>query len=359
LTWRWCFYINLPIGAAVVIALVLFLHIDDKPWETLPLLEQLKRLDPLGLLFFVPSMVCLILALQWGGTTYSWSTPKMIGLLVTFAVTLVIFIFIQVFMPKTAIFPMRIVLDRSIAGAMLFTFLSAGGMMIGAYYLVIWFQAAQSQSALDSGIRLLPMVLSLVLFGFLAAAVTQKIGYYVPAMLLSPIFAAVGMGMLSTLSRSSGASVWIGYQIIYGIGLGIGSQSANLVSQATLPRADIPIGMAMQFFMQQIGGAVFLSVAQNLFSSSLVTTLSGVAGLDARVIINTGATDLRTTVPKNQIDMVIDAYSHSITQTFLVGAGLSACMMIGALSVKWRNIKGKRDAEDEDKKGQRESSENV
>jgi MFS family permease len=347
LTWRWCFYINLPIGASVIIALLLFLHLDEKPRERVSALEQFKRLDPLGLLFFIPSMVCLILALQWGGSTYSWSAPKMIGLLTTFAVTLVIFILIQVFMPETATIPMRILLNRSIAGAMLFTFCVAGGMMIGVYYLVIWFQVAQSQSAIQSGIRLLPMVLSLVLFGFISAVITQKIGYYVPAMLLTPIFAAIGMGMLSTLKPSSGASAWIGYQIIYGIGIGTGSQSANLVSQAILPRRDIPIGMAMQFFMQQLGGAVFLSVAQNVFATSLVDLLSGVAGLDAQAIVNTGTVDLRTVVPADEVDTVINAYNRSITRTFLIAAILSACVMIASLSVKWKSIKGKREPEAE------------
>ena len=343
LTWRWCFYINLPIGFAVVIALVLFLHFGERPRERVSALEQFKRLDPLGLLFFIPSMVCLILALQWGGSTYSWSDPKMIGLLVAFAVTLVIFIAVQVFVPKTAMVPMSVVLNCSIAGAMLFTFCLAGGMMIGVYYLVIWFQVVQSQSAIDSGIRLLPMVLSLIFFGFVAAAITQKIGYYVPAMILSPLFASVGMGMLSTLKPSSGAGAWIGYQIIYGIGIGIGSQSANLVSQATLPRSDIPIGMAMQFFMQQLGGAVFLSVAQNTFATQLVESLSGVAGLDSHAIVDTGAIDLRTAVPANELNTVIDAYSNSITQTFLIGAILSACMIVGSLSVKWKSIKGKKE----------------
>jgi MFS family permease len=362
LTWRWCFYINLPIGVSVVVALVLFLQLDEKPRERVSTLEQFKRLDPLGLLFFIPSMVCLILALQWGGSTYSWSAPKMIGLLVAFAVTLVIFVVVQVLMPKTAMIPMRVILDRSIAGAMLFTFLLAGGMMIGVYYLVIWFQLVQFQSAIDSGIHLLPMVLALIFFGFIAAAITQKIGYYVPAMLLSPLFAAVGMGMLSTLTPSSGAGAWIGYQIVYGIGIGIGSQSANLVSQATLPRSDMPIGMAMQFFMQQLGGAVFLSVAQNVFATELVESLSGVVGLDAHSIVNTGTVNLRTAVPASEIDTVINACSNSITRTFLIGAILSACMIVGSLSVKWRSIKTEKGSVKEVKehKGQNgEESEQV
>jgi hypothetical protein len=105
--------------------------------------------------------------------------------------------------------------------------------------------------------------------------------------------------------------------------------------------------MAMQFFMQQLGGAVFLSVAQNVFATSLVNSLSGVAGLDAQAIVNTGTVDLRTAVPADEVDTVINAYNRSITRTFLIAAILSACVMIASLSVKWKSIKGKREPEAE------------
>ena len=91
LTWRWCFYINLPIGAFAAGAVIIFLHLPSKPKEEIPLLAKIKRLDPLGLFFLVPSIVSLILALEWGGTSEPWSSPKVIGLLVTFVVAFIAF----------------------------------------------------------------------------------------------------------------------------------------------------------------------------------------------------------------------------------------------------------------------------
>ena len=299
---------------------------------------QIKRLDPLGLFFFVPSMVCLILALQWGGTTDSWSSPKIIGLLITFSCTFIAFLAVEFALPDTAMAPARVILNRSVGGAMFFVFVMAGGMMSAVYYIAIWFQAAQGQSAMDAGVRTIPMVLSLVLSSILTAVMTQKIGYYVPAMFVSPIFTSISSGLLSTLTPHSSASKWIGYQILYGIGLGFGAQTANLVAQTVLPREDVALGMAMMFFMQQQGGAIFLAVGQNLFSRELITQLSGIAGLDARAVIDTGATKLRSTVPANKIIVVINAYSYSLTRVFILSAALSACMMIGALMVEWRSI---------------------
>jgi hypothetical protein len=93
------------------------------------------------------------------------------------------------------------------------------------------------------------------------------------------------------------------------------------------------------FFMQQLGGAVFLAVGQNLFSSQLVQQLSGIAGLDPEAIVNTGATELRRVVAPDEIDTVVGAYSYSLTRAFILSAALSACMLIGALMVEWRSIK--------------------
>jgi hypothetical protein len=333
----------LPIGAFTLLVIFFFLHLPPSPQKKaaapLTLLAKAKRLDPLGLLFFVPSMICLILALQWGGTTYAWSSPKVIGLLVTFAVTLIAFLFVEYKFPDTAMAPPRVVLNRSVGSSMFFTFMSSGSMMCAVYYLAIWFQAAQGQSAMQAGIRSIPMVFSLILIGIVMAIVTQKIGYYVPALLVAPILASAGAGMLSTLTPNSSSAEWIGYQVLYGFGVGAGAQSASLAAQTVLSREDVPLGTAMNFFMQQLGGALFVPVGQNLFSTQLVKSLSGVIGLDTNMILNTGATELKKVVPANELGTVVNAFSYACTRVFILGAALSACMMIGALGVEWKSIK--------------------
>ena len=323
--------------------MLLFLQIDSPKREKLTLIAQLGRIDPIGILFFVPSIVCLILALQWGGSTYSWSAPRIIGLLVTFSVLFIAFVIVEVVTPETAMAPTRVVLNRSIAGSMIFVFLLSGGLMSVIYYLTVWFQVAKDDSAMHAGVSTIPLVLSLVVMGIVSAICTEKIGYYTPAMLISPIPCSVGAGLLSTLSPSSGHNAWIGYQILYGFGIGLGFQNANLPAQNVLPRADVPLGMALMFFMQQLGGAVFLAVSQNIFSSRLVDSLSGVAGLDTTAIVNTGATDLRSIVPSDQLNTVVDAYSHALTRVFILATALSGCMTLGALLVKWRRIEGKKE----------------
>jgi hypothetical protein len=297
----------------------------------------------------VPSIVCLILALQWGGTTYAWSDPTIIGLLVTFGVLFIIFIGVEGWMGPKALAPPHIVLNRSIAGSMLYTFLVSGCMMSIVYYIPIWFQAVKGDSATHAGISTIPMVLAMVIFSIFAAKFTEFIGYYVPAMLLGVVLSSIGCGLLSTLTRFSDHSYWIGYQVIVGLALGCGFQQSNLVAQTMLPRVDVPIGMALNFFMQQIGGAIFVAVSQNIFTSKVVDRLAGVAGLDAQTIVNTGATAIRKVVPPEQLNTVVDAYNYAITQVFLLAAILAATMVVGALAIEWKSIKTKKGSEEASK----------
>ncbi len=160
-------------------------------------------------------------------------------------------------------------------------------------------------------------------------------------MLLSPVLCAVGAGLLLTLSPTSTHRYWIGYQVLYGLGVGCGLPTTNLAAQTVLPRANVPLGLALMFFMQQLGGAIFLSIGQNVFSNKLIGRLSGVAGLNTGSILSTGATDLRKVVPSNELSTVVNAYSYALTRTFIVAAALSACMILGGLAVEWKSIKGK------------------
>ncbi|KAL2871714.1 MDR family MFS transporter [Aspergillus lucknowensis] len=340
-TWRWCFYLNLPIGGFTILTVLLFFHVPSPQHARLGVMGQIRRLDPLGTLLFIPSIVSLILALEWGGSTYAWNHPKIIGLLVTFSVLFVIFVVVEALTPDTAMLPGRVVLNRSIASSMFFIFLLSGAMMSVVYYINIWFQVVKGDSATRAGLSTIPMVISLVVMSVFAAAFTQKIGYYVPSMLVGPVLCSVGAGLLSTLAPDSNHRYWISYQVLFGLGIGCGFQTSNLAPQAVLPRAEVPIGMALTFFMQQLGGAILLAVDQNLLSTKLVERLSHIADLDTHTIVNTGATDLRAVVPADDLDTVVNAYNYALMRIFVITAGLSAAAILGGLTIEWRSIKAK------------------
>ncbi|KAG7115539.1 MFS-type transporter VdtG like protein [Verticillium longisporum] len=338
-TWRWCFYMNLPIGGVAFIFLFFMLQAPQKPSKPVSLTKHITRLDPLGSFFFIPSIVALLLALQWGGATYAWSNGRIIALFVVFALAFVAFAAIQIFMPDTAQVPVRIISQRTVLAGTFFIIFLAGSMMLAVYYVPLWFQTVKGFDPVQSGIYTLPLVLSLVASSIMSGLITQRIGYYTPAMLLCPSIMAVGLGLLSTLHPGSSTAAWVGFQFLTGFGLGFGMQTVGLAVQTVLPREDVSTGLAITFFGQQLGGAVFLAVGQAILSNLLVDRLSSVPGLDPDAIVQSGATDLHNVVPAEDFDVVVAAYNFACTRIFLAGMGLALVTLACALCVEWRSVK--------------------
>ncbi|KAI2635326.1 MFS general substrate transporter [Xylaria nigripes] len=338
ITWRWCFYINLPIGAVAALCLIFVLQPSRYPHPPVSIWEQIRRLDPLGTFFFVPSIVCLLIALQWGGSKYEWSNWRIIVLFVVFGVLFFAFAAVQIFMPKTATVPVRVISKRSILAATIFMFALAGSFLMAIYYLPLWFQVVQGASAVKSGIYTLPFVLSLVVASALSGAFTQNVGYYVPAMIASPSLLAVGQGLMSTFRVNEYSSHWIGYQVVAGFGLGLGMQASSLAAQAVLPMPDVPIGIAIMFFAQQLGGGIFTSVGQNLLSTYLVSHLR-VPGLSPEMITSEGATDLVSSVAPEYQLTVKTVYNQAIREIFRCAMGVALVAVVAAVFMEWKNVK--------------------
>jgi MFS family permease len=137
-TWRWCFYINLPIGAVSLVFMILFWSPPKEKREPAKLSEHFKRLDPLGMFFFLPGVICLFVAFQWGGSIYDWSEWRIVLLLAVFAACTVAFIAVQILKPETASVPPRVIMQRSVAFGTGFTFFLAGSMLLLVYYVPVW-----------------------------------------------------------------------------------------------------------------------------------------------------------------------------------------------------------------------------
>ena len=118
---------------------------------------------------------------------------------------------------------------------------------------------------MKSGIDNLPMIIGMIVSSILAGAAVASVGYYVPFMLACSVVMSIGAGLLSTLQADSGHAKWIGYQALYGIGVGLGMQQIMMAVQVVLRLEDVPTGTAIVIFTQNIGGSVFLAAGQNVF----------------------------------------------------------------------------------------------
>lgn len=192
----------------------------------------------------------------------------------------------------------------------------------------------------------------------------QKFGWYNPFMIASSIILPVGAGLLCTFTPTSRPAQWIGFQVVYGIGLGLGMQQVSVSSQdfycvslrtanpkrpqpalavqTNLPKKDQPTAISTIMFAQSLGPAIFLSVAQNLLVNKLASGLSSIQGLDVHSVTSIGATEFRNTVPASLLPRVIDVYNAGIVDVFYLATATACCLAIATAFMPWKNLKKTR-----------------
>ncbi|KAM0225136.1 hypothetical protein ACHAPA_010061 [Fusarium lateritium] len=341
-TWRWCFYINLPIGAITVIVIFFFFPEPERDIEPATWRVRFWQLDPIGTAIFMPAIVCLLLALQWGGVDYEWGDSTITSLFMLAAFLLILFVFVQIKMDENATVPPRIAKMRSVWAGAFFSFNTGACFLTAMYFLPIWFQAVQGQSPIMSGVRNLPMLLGIVLFAMVAGAAVTTWGYYTPFMIAGSILMAIGFGVITTFEVETSTAKWVGYQLIAGIGVGIGLQQSLIAVQVVCEMVDIPTATALIVFSQTLGGALCVTAGNTVFTNTLINKIhEHVPGLDPSFVIATGATNIRNVIRAEWLDGVILAYNDALTTSFYVGAGTASATIIGALLVEWRSVKGR------------------
>lgn len=359
-SWRWCFYINLPFGLVTAVFTLFCFKAPKAVKPSTGFKEQLSEFDLPGTSIFMPAIICVLLALQWGGAKYPWNDGRIIALLVVFGALICVFIGIQMWQQEKATVPPRLIKNRNLWGCSVYLFCLGSAFFVFVFYvriltptqptstltntqkLPIWFQVIKNASATKSGIMNIPMILGVILTSMLAGGLVTLIGYYTPFMILSSIILSIAAGLLTTLQPTSPHPKWIGYQALLGIGHGMGLQQPMIVVQTALPVTDVPSATAIIMFSQTLGGAVFVSVAQNVFQNCLVRNLREKApGVDAGRVLGAGATMVRKVVDEKDLAKVLLAYNDAITETFYVGVAMAVLSILGTVGVQWLSVKGR------------------
>ncbi|KAK4643456.1 hypothetical protein QC761_0068030 [Podospora bellae-mahoneyi] len=360
--WRWCFYINLPIGAFAMAAIFFFLKINrvDNP-EGLTFLERILRLDLAGTAMLIPAVICLLLALQWGGTEHAWNSSVIIGLFVGFALMIGAFAVIQVWKGDRGTLPPRLFKNRDVVCAMLFAFFFGAGFFPLVYYLALYFQAVQGDTAVTAGIKLLPLLISVVITSVATGGLVTVVGYYNPFILPCMVLFATGAGMITTFSLTTPFSAWFGYQVLAGLGIGVGFQTGVLVVQNVMPLEWIPVATACIQFFQSIGGAIFIAVAQAVFQNGLIDTLAKDApGLPAELFLNIGASQVSQVVSApppaglgrpDDVNIVLNAYLQGLRNTYYIAVGCACGAFVAACGLSWKKIQRHRAKAADDSEG--------
>lgn len=180
------------------------------------------------------------------------------------------------------------------------------------------------------------MLVALIVGSIGVRGAITGVGYYAPFMIASAAFMAIGSGLFTTLTGSTPSANWIGYEILYGFGVGLGLQQTTMCGLTVLDQKDAPIGVALMLFAQTLGGSVILSVGQNVFGRNLLSNLAPILGKDAPAILKGGATAFRKTVdPKLLLDVII-GYGWALRCVFVVVTCMSCIAALSSLAIGWQ-----------------------
>lgn len=182
------------------------------------------------------------------------------------------------------------------------------------------------------------MVIPLIISTVVTGQLVSKVGYYTPFLIFGICLSSIGAGLITTLEINTSEGMWIGYQILYGFGLGCCAQAPNMAAQTVLSREDVAIGASLMFFGQQLFGTIFTTVGQSTIDNQLTHRLANF-NITPEVIQNTGATKILNLIPAEDHTAGLNAYNDSLRVCFRVALILACISILGALTLEWRSVK--------------------
>ncbi|GAA5957324.1 hypothetical protein JCM21900_000808 [Sporobolomyces salmonicolor] len=349
-SWRWCFYINLPVGGVTLVACTLLLKSapplgsDPNKRSTRDLLLATARMDWIGGALVLGAVTSLVLALQWGGNQKPWNSGAVIACFVVAGVAFIACVFWERYLGDKAMVPGKLFKAISVYAILVSCFMTRCSMLLLTYYVPIYYQAVKHHDATKSGVDILPLMLSTVISVVVAGRIVARFGRYWPFLIIGPIPGAIGAGLLYTVSPTTSDAKVIGYQILCGVGVGTTMQNGLFAMQAEFrdnPRL-VAQATGLASFAQFLGGTISLAIGQASLSTQLTKNFAIYAPQAPLVVIKESPLEIWS-LPAAEIAGAVEAYVKSLDITFVITVAFYVCGMLGATCIKNINIKPRKD----------------
>ena len=333
LGWRWLFFVAVPVGLVALFVIARFLDLPHEPRKAV--------IDTWGIVTMSLGVTAVLLAVSWGGTSYPWSSPVIIGLFVAGTLLLTAFVFVELRVPEPVV-PLRLFRTS------IFTFANLGAfgmsmVMFGSIiYVPIYAQGVLAVNASTSGLITLPLMLGLVLVGLLAGITITRTGRYKELMLVGAVLLGVGVLLLARLSATSSAWEVVGGVGLIGVGLGALSQQYTLVVQNAVARKDLGVATAALQFFRNVGATVGTAIFGTVLSSGLDDAIfrhlpPQLAATMPHGTINAGSvldSSVITSLPVEVISAVRAGLADQIALIFWVSVPITVFVFICTLLIK-------------------------
>ncbi len=333
LSWRWVFYVNLPVGA---VALVVTATALDLPYRRIG-----HSIDYLGSALIMAATTCLLLVTAWGGTQFPWGSPQVVGLAVAGVVLLALFLVVEARSPEPVI-PLRLWHNRIFTVASTLEFVVGFAMFGSIIYLPVFLQLVQHASATNSGILMLPLMAGLMTTSIGSGIIITRTGRYKIFPIAGTAIVAIGLYLLSTMDASTSRLTSSAYMVFLGLGMGMIIQVMVLAVQNSVDYADMGTATAVESFVRSMGGSFGVAIQGAILTNRLDYYLPrllppGTPPAIAHAAATVSASpELLHRMPPAVQAAVVEAFSRSLHLVFLLAAPI--VLVAFALSLLLREV---------------------
>ncbi|MFI0087391.1 MDR family MFS transporter [Streptomyces bobili] len=342
LSWRWVFYVNLPLGAVALAVIAAVLHIPRKSAKHV--------IDYLGTLLIASVATCLVLVASLGGTTWGWGSPQIIGL----AVLGVALAFVFVAVERRAaepVLPLKLFRIRTFTLSAVISFIVGFAMFGAMTYLPTFLQVVQGVSPTLSGVHMLPMVAGLLLASTASGQIVSRTGRWKVFPVTGTAVTAIGLLLLHQLDEHSSTAVMSAFFFVFGLGLGLVMQVLVLIVQNAVSYEDLGVATSGATFFRSIGASFGVAIFGTVFTSRLGDKLADAfRGVDLPSGLSLDALEADPRVigdlPAALRPQVLHAYASSITDVFLYAAPVALLGFVLSWFLKEDPLRGSVTAPD-------------
>ncbi|MEW2518220.1 MDR family MFS transporter [Actinacidiphila alni] len=336
LSWRWVFYINLPIGIVALAVIAAVLHI--------PVRRTAHRIDYLGMAVIAAAATCLVLMTSLGGVTWPWGSAGIIGLAIAGAVLIAVFVVIER-RAQEPVLPPRLFRNRTFLLCSIISFIIGFAMFGAMTYLPTFLQVVHGFSPTLSGVHMIPMVIGMLLSSTGSGQIVSRTGHYKVFPIAGTAVITVGLLLLHTLDESTSTWVMSLYFLVFGLGLGLVMQVLVLAVQNAVGYEDLGAATSGATFFRSIGASFGVSLFGTIFANRLADKLSSAfsgTSLPAGVDPSQFQADPKAvgSLPESVKGPVLHAYSASITTVFLWAVPIVLVGFVLAWLLKEQPLRG-------------------
>lgn len=329
--WRWAFWINLPLGALSIIATLLFLRLPKRASDS-----EKSRIDYFGMAVLAAATAAVVLVCTWGGHTYEWASPQIIGLIAAAVVLAIVFVFNER-KAEQPVIPLALFKDRN------FTITTIAALLIGVAmfgalgYFPTYLQMVTGVGATEAGLLMAPMMGAMLLTSIIGGQIVSRTGRYKIFPIMGAVIMGIGLWLISSLTIDSAIWWTCAVLAIFGIGLGLANQILTLIVQNSFSNRIVGTATAANNYFRQVGASIGSAIVGSFFVSRLhdllTERLAGMSG-DGAPTSSSLTPELVAGLPDAIRIPVIEAYNEALLPIFLLMVPLMAVTLILVLFVE-------------------------